>query len=725
MKRKFLAGLLSLCMIFSLMPMSVFAESTADEVATYEELVEALKADNANIIMTADIEATATEATGYGKAGIVLNKGDVLNGNGKKLTINGADATWDCAIAMLGGEVKNLSVEGAFRGIFMPGANGDVKIDNVTLDKVCYTFNSDGGSKDYGVYISNTTLNGWTSYSDVHKEVVFTNCNFGKGTGAYQYAYFRPYQETTFESCNFDEGYEFDTSKTDDNSLEFNDCKYAEEPISSDNNDMFFNGGKVVIDGENTDVNHYQVKINGKGYATLSEAFETIGNANGGDVVIDIVVDEIDMSAWQGYSWNSYNASGANNVTVNGNGVKLTKMTKPLFLGTWTGKTLAINDITISEPAIVLDENDDTGNTAVGAFVANVSCNESTVLTNCNVIGGSVKGGHWTGGLIGYAAGYSNQSDGPVFTTVTINNCTVEGVEISGKGSAGGIVGHATGDAWTKFDVQSATVKNNTITSTGNDTNKAGSIMGTIGAAGQETHGKTGGVYVSATTSGNAVTSNGTAITTIYGRQGTATGVLTMNEGGSYDAYPVEDNSAYVTVAAGLHICEDNGVFTVHGTKHKAEVPATCTATGTKEYYECEFGKMFEDAAGTKEITDPTTLEIKKLDHTPAADPAVAPGCTTTGLTAGEHCSVCGTVLTAQQTVAATGHSFGGWYTVKEPVCHDAGYEARACACGETESRALNATAHNFDVNGVCAICGISKNAPAPSRANPNTGVHF
>ncbi|MBQ7283661.1 MAG: hypothetical protein IJW74_02240, partial [Oscillospiraceae bacterium] len=283
---------------------------------------------------------------------------------------------------------------------------------------------------------------------------------------------------------------------------------------------------------------------------------------------------------------------------------------------------------------------------------------------------------------------------------------------------------------WTKFDVQSATVKNNTITSTGNSTNKAGSIMGTIGAAGQEAHGKTGGVYVSATTSGNTVTSNDTAITTIYGRQGTATGVLTMNAGGSYEACPVEDNSAYGTVAAGLHTCAANGVFTVHGTEYKAEVPATCSATGTEDYYVCPFGKMFENADGTSPITAPVT--IPEEPHTLTADPEVAPSCTATGLTAGEHCSVCGTVTVAQQVVEKTAHPFGGWYTVKEPVCHDAGYEARMCACGETESRALNATSHNFDVNGVCAICGhtkaevaVAKAAASASRANPNTGVHF
>ena len=44
--------------------------------------------------------------------------------------------------------------------------------------------------------------------------------------------------------------------------------------------------------------------------------------------------------------------------------------------------------------------------------------------------------------------------------------------------------------------------------------------------------------------------------------------------------------------------------------------------------------------------------------HTVVIDAAVAPSCTEPGLTEGSHCSVCNTVIKAQETVPATGHDF-------------------------------------------------------------------
>jgi len=221
-------------------------------VNNYEQLVAALENDNAKVIMANDIIGDATQSSGYGKAGVVLNAGDILDGNNKKLTINGANTTWDCAVAMLGGEVRNLTISGAFRGVFMPGANGNVLIDNCVFDGVTYTFNSDAGSTDYSVTIKESELNGWTSFSNVHGSVTFENCIFDKGN---DYARCVPYQETTFVGCDFAEGFTVNTATVEDNDLlTFNGCTYAGEPISAENGmDMFYNGGEVLVDGESID----------------------------------------------------------------------------------------------------------------------------------------------------------------------------------------------------------------------------------------------------------------------------------------------------------------------------------------------------------------------------------------------------------------------------------------------------------------------------------------
>lgn len=112
----------------------------------------------------------------------------------------------------------------------MPGANGDLYIDNVVFQDVVYTFNSDAGSKDYGVYISNSTLNGWTSYSNVHKEVVFTNCEFGEGSG---YAFLRAYNNTEFVNCNFSAGFEVQVKSGA--VANFENCYYNGNLITADN----------------------------------------------------------------------------------------------------------------------------------------------------------------------------------------------------------------------------------------------------------------------------------------------------------------------------------------------------------------------------------------------------------------------------------------------------------------------------------------------------------
>ena len=199
-------------------------EGSADTVVTTaDELVAALAKGN-SVIFLNDITVAATKG-GYSKAGILQNKTQTIDGNGHTLTVTGAGATKDCAIYTNGGVIKNLTVAGAMRGIFTAGQSSDLHIENVKFKNVIYTFNSDGKmpANPFGVYVSNSTVNGWTSHSDMHTEVVYTNCSFGEGSG---YKYCRPYGKTAFVNCTFCAGYTIDKSQTKD--ITFENCTFEE-----------------------------------------------------------------------------------------------------------------------------------------------------------------------------------------------------------------------------------------------------------------------------------------------------------------------------------------------------------------------------------------------------------------------------------------------------------------------------------------------------------------
>lgn len=86
--------------------------------------------------------------------------------------------------------------------------------------------------------------------------------------------------------------------------------------------------------------------------------------------------------------------------------------------------------------------------------------------------------------------------------------------------------------------------------------------------------------------------------------------------------------------------------------------------------------------------TETDTIEM--LPHGVAVLEAVAPGCTTSGLTEGVCCPGCQLVLTAQEEIPAVGHSFGDWTVKTQPTTEAEGEQIRTCAtCGEEESRAI------------------------------------
>lgn len=151
-----------------------------------------------------------------------------------------------------------------------------------------------------------------------------------------------------------------------------------------------------------------------------------------------------------------------------------------------------------------------------------------------------------------------------------------------------------------------------------------------------------------------------------------------------------------------------------------AEVPASCTASGTKAHYTCggcglHFDEEYQQisdltvaATGHNwnggEITTPATCmeegvktytctacgetrteSVSAKGHTEVTDEAKAPACTETGLTEGKHCSECNAILTAQDEIPANGHSYE-WQITKKPTNDETGLKKNICTvCGNID----------------------------------------
>ena len=108
-----------------------FTLDTDLKATTAYELEMFLKLGQAQLGCNLTFSAKETSAnSGYGATGVEVADDAVLDGQGHTLTVNNAWGTWDCVVAAKGGRIENLTVSGAMRGIFMPGANNNVYIDN-------------------------------------------------------------------------------------------------------------------------------------------------------------------------------------------------------------------------------------------------------------------------------------------------------------------------------------------------------------------------------------------------------------------------------------------------------------------------------------------------------------------------------------------------------------------------------------------------------------------
>jgi len=152
----------------------------------------------------------------------------VGNATIKNVTIDGNNASYEK-------DSKNYGI----RGIFATG-EGVVTIDNVTIQNVTYTFNDDSAAKT--VNVSNSTLEGWTSYNP-GTTANFNNVKFTCGTSQKT---FRPHGATVLKNCAFAEEFVILLDLLQ-HEIVFENCTYAGKPLTAANLTDVKEGAKVTI----------------------------------------------------------------------------------------------------------------------------------------------------------------------------------------------------------------------------------------------------------------------------------------------------------------------------------------------------------------------------------------------------------------------------------------------------------------------------------------------
>ena len=225
---------------------------------------------------------------------------------------------------------------------------------------------------------------------------------------------------------------------------------------------------------------------------TLAEDMDKETAYDLGCYTISILAD-IDMAGknWPSPRLNGYNdPHNKKDFVINGNGHTISNLTAGTgetkehqgFIGsTWSAVTLTINNLTLENATITANKGEWNG-PGIAGFVGYIDSSALVEITNCNLVDSKITGGHWAGGVYGYAAGYDVEGNGPVLAETNINGCRIENVTITGDDtSVGGVMGHAGGNPNTKITVTDTVVTGCTITTENTTSAKAGALLGTNG----------------------------------------------------------------------------------------------------------------------------------------------------------------------------------------------------------------------------------------------------
>lgn len=424
-------------------------------VSNADELVEALEAKK-DVVFTQDIKIDpANMSNAYGTTGINVKYGQTIDGAGFTLDIQGAGGTWDSGINTTGGLIKDLTVTGSFRGIFINHTSDyseTVVLENVTTDGTTYTISCDQGLYQ-GLEAYGCTFNGWTSFAATVGSAYFENCYFGEGSG---YAFCRPYAPTEFVGCEFEAGFGLNPVAK----VSFENCKLADEALTianiatlSDNlANVKVNGLQMVADGVAMNAEGEYLISNAAGLTWFSDQMNNKKNTFTGKTIK--VVNDIDMAGVTYYggsiaSYPSYCFKG----TFDGGEKVISNLTITVendiygaaaLIPTLAGDGTTIKNVTLK------NVNISSSHYAAGIWGYTTNDNCWISVTNCHVEGGTITGNIYNGDNADKVGGI-----GGIFYTGTVSGCSVKGVTISGYRDTAGIVGWAANT--------NATIKNNTI----------------------------------------------------------------------------------------------------------------------------------------------------------------------------------------------------------------------------------------------------------------------
>jgi hypothetical protein len=231
-------------------------------------------------------------------------------------------------------------------------------------------------------------------------------------------------------------------------------------------------GGSMIVEGQSI------VPITNM--ETLRDELTKAGQAGAGYTVLEINAD-IDMTgqSWTPIKVDGYN--GADIVTIDGKGHKITGLNASLFAGGFAGGSgIVIKNLTIANSEMIA-----TNTQGYGAFVNCADSMDVITLINCHLKNSKIitpndgANDSRIGGLVGWTAGYNKQNDGPVDSYITIENCSVTGCTLKGAGSIGGICGHAGANAATFTTIKNCTVTGNKFISTDDGDWRVGVVVGT------------------------------------------------------------------------------------------------------------------------------------------------------------------------------------------------------------------------------------------------------